>query len=174
MQRNTASVAPAGTTAKAGRTSTSGQSAGTEVRVPCLPIRTPAQSPKPTHGSRVEAHPRHTPQESNAWHDRALASFEATRLYTLSGLAVPRLRKAWVPQEGGICKKEVKTPWKVRYACQIGRKGQMDVKYVPKICCAGRDDEVFFQYTMIEETGRKLFIYAYRIRNRAVSQRWIL
>ena len=38
----------------------------------------------------------------------------------------------------------------------------MDVKYVPKICCAGRDDEVFFQYTMIEETGRKLFIYAYK------------
>ena len=37
-------------------------------------------------------------------------------LQPASGIAVPRLRKAWVPQEGGICKKEVKTPWKVRYA----------------------------------------------------------
>ena len=38
----------------------------------------------------------------------------------------------------------------------------MDVKYVPKICYAGKDGEAFFQYTMIEEASRKRFIYAYK------------
>ena len=38
----------------------------------------------------------------------------------------------------------------------------MDVKYVPKICYAGKDGEAFFQYTMLEEASRKRFIYAYK------------
>lgn len=36
------------------------------------------------------------------------------------------------------------------------------VQYVPKVCCVGTDGDVFFQYTMIEEAGRKRFIYAYK------------
>ena len=37
----------------------------------------------------------------------------------------------------------------------------MDVKFVPKVCYAGKDDKKFYQYTMIEEASRKRFIYAY-------------
>ena len=45
---------------------------------------------------------------------------------------------------------------------KLGVKWQMDVKYVPKVCCVGTDGDVFFQYTMIEEASRKRFIYAYK------------
>ncbi len=38
----------------------------------------------------------------------------------------------------------------------------MDVKYAPKVCYAGTDGNVFFQYTMIEEASRKRFIHAYK------------
>ena len=32
---------------------------------------------------------------------------------------------------------------------ELGKKWQMDVKYVPQACYAGKDDEVFFQYTLL-------------------------
>ena len=41
-------------------------------------------------------------------------------------------------------------------------KWQLDVKYVPQACYAGKDDESFFQYTMLEEASRERFIYAYK------------
>ena len=45
---------------------------------------------------------------------------------------------------------------------ELGKKWQMDVKYVPTACYAGTDDEKFYQYTMIEEASRERFIYAYK------------
>jgi len=45
---------------------------------------------------------------------------------------------------------------------ELGKKWQMDVKYVPIICYVGTDGEKFYQYTMIEEATRERFIYAYR------------
>ena len=45
---------------------------------------------------------------------------------------------------------------------EIGKKWQLDVKYVPKACYVGNDGEKFYQYTIIEEASRKRFIYAYR------------
>lgn len=44
---------------------------------------------------------------------------------------------------------------------ELGKKWQMDVKYVPKVCYSGTDSEKFFQYTMLEEATRERFIYAY-------------
>ena len=44
----------------------------------------------------------------------------------------------------------------------LGKKWQMDVKYVPKACYVGKDGEVFYQYTMIEEASRERFIYPYK------------
>ena len=44
----------------------------------------------------------------------------------------------------------------------LGKKWQMDVKYVPKVCYVGKDGEVFYQYTMIEEASRERFIYPYK------------
>lgn len=43
-----------------------------------------------------------------------------------------------------------------------GIKWQMDVKYVPKACYVGNDDEKFYQYTMIDEATRERFIYPYK------------
>ncbi len=43
---------------------------------------------------------------------------------------------------------------------ELGKKWQMDVKYVPKICYVGADGEVFYQYTMMDEASRERFIYA--------------
>jgi transposase InsO family protein len=45
---------------------------------------------------------------------------------------------------------------------ELGKKWQMDVKYVPVICYTGTDGEKFYQYTMIEEATRERFIYAYK------------
>lgn len=44
----------------------------------------------------------------------------------------------------------------------IGIKWQMDVKYVPTVCYVGKDEQKFYQYTMLEEASRKRFIYAYK------------
>ena len=44
----------------------------------------------------------------------------------------------------------------------IGKKWQMDVKYVPKICDSRDEKEQYYQYTVIEEASRKRFIYAYQ------------
>lgn len=59
-------------------------------------------------------------------------------------------------------KKKSKHLGKYDTPTKLGVKWQMDVKYVPKICYAGKDGETFFQYTMIEEASRKRFIYAYK------------
>ena len=45
---------------------------------------------------------------------------------------------------------------------ELGKKWQMDVKYVPSVCYVGVDGEKFYQYTMIEEASRERFIYPYR------------
>lgn len=45
---------------------------------------------------------------------------------------------------------------------QLGIKWQMDVKYVPAACYAGKDGERFYQYTMIEEASRLRFIWPYK------------
>lgn len=37
----------------------------------------------------------------------------------------------------------------------------MDVKYVPKSCCAGNEKKQYYQYTIIDEASGKRFIYAY-------------
>ena len=44
----------------------------------------------------------------------------------------------------------------------IGIKHQTDVKYVPKSCYSGKDDEKFYQYTVIDEVSRERFIYSYK------------
>lgn len=44
---------------------------------------------------------------------------------------------------------------------ELGKKWQMDVKYVPSVCYAGTDGQKFYQYTMIDEASRERFIYAY-------------
>lgn len=44
---------------------------------------------------------------------------------------------------------------------ELGKKWQMDVKYVPSVCYAGSDGQKFYQYTMIDEASRERFIYAY-------------
>lgn len=45
---------------------------------------------------------------------------------------------------------------------ELGKKWQMDVKFVPDACYVGNDDEKFYQYTMLEEASRERFIYAYK------------
>lgn len=58
-------------------------------------------------------------------------------------------------------KKESKHLGKYDTPTELGKKWQMDVKYVPKICYSGTDGEKFYQYTMLEEATRERFIYAY-------------
>ena len=45
---------------------------------------------------------------------------------------------------------------------ELGKKWQMDVKFVPTVCYVGKDGEKFYQYTMLEEASRERFIYAYK------------
>ena len=45
---------------------------------------------------------------------------------------------------------------------ELGKKWQMDVKYVPAACYVGTDGEKFYQYTILEEASRERFIYPYR------------
>ena len=66
-------------------------------------------------------------------------------------------------------KKKSKHLGKYDTPTKLGVKWQMDVKYVPKICYAGKDGEAFFQYTMIEEASRKRFIYAYKEQSRLLD-----
>lgn len=59
--------------------------------------------------------------------------------------------------------KKVKyTPKPYDTPSNIGIKWQMDVKYVPKYCYSGKDDEKFYQYTVIDEATRERFIYPYK------------
>ena len=43
-----------------------------------------------------------------------------------------------------------------------GEKWQLDVKFVPKVCYSGMDDQAFFQYTIIDEASRMRFIWPYK------------
>ncbi len=45
---------------------------------------------------------------------------------------------------------------------QLGIKWQLDVKYVPKDCYTGDDNQKFYQYTIIDEASRQRFIYPYK------------
>jgi len=45
---------------------------------------------------------------------------------------------------------------------ELGIKWQMDVKYVPKKCYSGTDEQKFYQYTIIDEASRERFIYPYK------------
>lgn len=45
---------------------------------------------------------------------------------------------------------------------ELGKKWQMDVKYVLATCYVGKDGDRFYQYTMLEEASRERFIYAYK------------
>ena len=58
-------------------------------------------------------------------HQRMRDVREAARrkgLQPASGIAVPCLRKTWIPKEGGIYENEVEAPREVRYTHPIGRK----------------------------------------------------
>lgn len=58
-------------------------------------------------------------------------------------------------------KKKYKHTGKYETPITLGEKWQMDVKYVPNVCYAGKDGKKFYQYTMLEEASRKRFIYDY-------------
>ena len=58
-------------------------------------------------------------------------------------------------------KKKSKHNGKYNTPTVLGEKWQMDVKYVPTACYSGKDEQKFYQYTVIEEASRKRFIYAY-------------
>ncbi len=58
-------------------------------------------------------------------------------------------------------KKKSKHTGKYETPTTLGEKWQMDVKYVPTACYSGKDEQKFYQYTVIEEASRKRFIYAY-------------
>ena len=45
---------------------------------------------------------------------------------------------------------------------ELGKKWQMDVKFVPTVCYVGKDGGRFYQYTMLEEASRERFIFAYK------------
>lgn len=53
-------------------------------------------------------------------------------------------------------------PKKYDTPTNIGIKWQMDVKYVPKECYSGQDNQRFYQYTVIDEASRERFIYPYK------------
>lgn len=45
----------------------------------------------------------------------------------------------------------------------LGEKMQLDVKYVPRECNSNiRDDNRYYQYTIIDEASRERFLYAYK------------
>lgn len=58
-------------------------------------------------------------------------------------------------------KKKSKHNGKYDTPTELGIKWQLDVKYVPQVCYAGKDGQKFYQYTMLEEATRERFIYPY-------------
>ena len=58
-------------------------------------------------------------------------------------------------------KHEKYTPKKYDTPKQLGIKWQLDVKYVPTYCYSGKDEQKFYQYTIIDEASRERFIYPY-------------
>ena len=45
---------------------------------------------------------------------------------------------------------------------EIGKKWQLDVKYVPKRCYVGKIPDKFYQYTIIDEATRERFIFPFK------------
>lgn len=45
---------------------------------------------------------------------------------------------------------------------ELGKKWQLDVKYVPKKCYVGEIPDKFYQYTIIDEASRERFIYPFK------------
>lgn len=45
---------------------------------------------------------------------------------------------------------------------QLGIKWQLDVKYIPTDCYSRKDNQKFYQYTIIDEATRERFIYPYK------------
>lgn len=58
-------------------------------------------------------------------------------------------------------KHEKYTPKKYDTPKHLGIKWQLDVKYVPKNCYSGKDNQKFYQYTVVDEASRERFIYPY-------------
>lgn len=67
----------------------------------------------------------------------------------------------------GIIKKPESTKKKSKHnkpydtPMELGKKWQMDVKYVPSVCYTGNDGEKFYQYTMIDEASRERFLLSF-------------
>ncbi|MDR2828809.1 MAG: DDE-type integrase/transposase/recombinase [Acholeplasmatales bacterium] len=66
---------------------------------------------------------------------------------------------------GGIIKKKTKKhiPKIYNTPLMFGEKMQLDVKYVPAVCCTNK--EKYYQYTILDEATRERFIYPYTKRN---------
>lgn len=64
-------------------------------------------------------------------------------------------------KQAASTKKKTKHTGKYDTPKELGIKWQMDVKYVPKACCAKKEEQQYYQYTMIEEASRERFIYPY-------------
>jgi len=75
------------------------------------------------------------------------------------------IRKNCLRPNDSIAEYVKHTPQEYDTPTMLGLKWQMDVKYVPTVCYAGKDGGVggtrFYQYTMIDEASRERFIFAY-------------
>ena len=70
----------------------------------------------------------------------------------------------YLRKQGVYVNKEVKkkyVPQKYHTPMNTGDKLQLDVKYVPKNCYKGVDNNKYYQYTIIDEASRERFLYAY-------------
>lgn len=74
---------------------------------------------------------------------------------------------SYVLQNLGLRKKPESTKKKSKHnkpydtPVQLGKKWQMDVKFVPSACYAGNDGRKFYQYTVIEEASRERFLFPF-------------
>jgi len=62
-------------------------------------------------------------------------------------------------------KKTSYRPKKQNTPKEMGKKMQLDVKYVPKECCVGKERQKIYQYTLIDECTRERFLYAFEEKN---------
>lgn len=59
-------------------------------------------------------------------------------------------------------KKKKYVPKEYHTPKNIGKKWQLDVKYIPQKCYAGEMPDKFYQYTIIDEASRERFIYPFK------------
>ena len=137
---------------------------------------TPAENaaPQRTYRGRTELDQGSAPAKTQ--HQRLRDVWKAARkkcLQPASRIAVPRLREAWIPQEGGIDEKEVETPRGVRCVRQIGRKvaNGREICAEGLLCRSGRRSVFSSTPWLRKPTGSGLSM---RIKSRAASQWWIL